>query len=321
MDTTTRISNNLEASPTLPAFKRVWLRFESTQFFKVGLLVPILAFFIIMNVIPTFWMIGLGFYDYSLMAPGDPTYVGFENFVSIYDDPELWSAFTRTFQYMAVAVGLETVLGLSLGFLFWRSTDMPGRRFALTLLFTPMILSPVAAALFWRLIYEPNFGIANYFLTLLGAEKIDFLTNVDWALPAVMLTEIWMWTPFMTLMTLAALGSIPKAELEAAEVDRLSVWARIRYIIIPNAKFILMLGILLRTIEAFKTTDLVFIMTNGGPGTVTELIGLTLYRFAFASLDLGFSSALAIILLIIAIAFTSVFLYILNLSQEQRTAA
>ena len=120
----------------------------------------------------------------------------------------------------------------------------------------------------------------------------------------------------MILMTLAALGSVPKAELEAAEIDRLSWWKQLRYVIFPHGKFILMLGILLRTIDAFKTTDLVFLMTNGGPGNVTELIGLKLYRFAFASLDLGFSSALAVILLLIAIAFTSIYLYILNLSQN-----
>ena len=318
MNTTIELSKNLEQAIEIPHRRNLWLRFEESNLFSMGLLAPVLLFFIVLNVIPTLWMIGLGFYEYSLMSPGAPSYVGLDNFVAIYNNADLWGAFSRTFLFVLLAVGVETVLGISLGFLFWGSANMPGRRVALTLLFTPMVLAPVASALFWKLIYEPTFGVINYFLTVFGAAKIDFLTNVKWAFPAVLFVDIWMWTPFMILMTLAALGSVPKAELEAAEVDRLSFFTRLRRVIFPHSKFILMLGILLRTIDAFKTTDLVFVMTVGGPGNVTELIGLALYRFAFSSLDLGFSSALAVILLLIAIAFTSIYLYILNLSQGAR---
>ncbi|MEM7536240.1 MAG: sugar ABC transporter permease [Chloroflexota bacterium] len=315
--TNAQIVENQENSLGTPQTRRnPWRAFEESRYFSIALITPVLAFFILLNVIPTLWMIGLGFYDYSLMSPAAPEFIGIENFVDIYEDADLWGAFGRTFVFVLLAVSIQTVLGIALGFLFWGSTEMPGRRVALTLLFTPMVLTPVASGLFWRLIYEPTFGIVNYFITSLGGDKIDFLTNVDWAFGAVLFVDIWMWTPFMILMTLAALGSVPKAELEAAEIDRLSWWKQLRYVIFPHGKFILMLGILLRTIDAFKTTDLVFLMTNGGPGNVTELIGLKLYRFAFASLDLGFSSALAVILLLIAIAFTSIYLYILNLSQS-----
>lgn len=317
MSTSNLIEQNENALGAIPSRRRGWRAFEESRYFSISLLVPILAFFVLLNVIPTLWMIGLGFYEYSLMSAGAPKLIGMDNFVKIYNDAEMWGAFGRTFLFMVFAVGLETALGVALGFLFWGSSEMPGRRVALTLLFTPMVLTPVASGLFWRLIYEPTFGIANYLLTVVGASKIDFLTNVDWAFAAVLFVDIWMWTPFMILMTLAALGSVPTAELEAAEIDRLSWWKRIWHVIIPHGKFILMLGILLRTIDAFKTTDLVFLMTNGGPGNVTELIGLKLYRFAFASLNLGFSSALALVLLLIAIAFTSIYLYILNLSQTR----
>lgn len=321
---TQTIVNQQETAVDNPARGRTrtspWRSFEESRYFSWALLVPVLSFFVLLNVIPTLWMIGLGFYDYSLMSTGAPEFVGLKNFADIYNDAEMWGAFSRTFLFVLLAVGIQTTLGVALGFLFWGSTNMPGRRVALTLLFTPMVLTPVASGLFWRLIYEPTFGVANYFITLLGGSKIDFLTNVDWALSAVLFVDIWMWTPFMILMTLAALGSVPTAELEAAEVDRLSWWKRIWYVIVPHGKFIIMLGILLRTIDAFKTTDLVFLMTNGGPGNITELIGLKLYRFAFSSLDLGFSSALALVLLLIAIAFTSIYLYILNLSQSSQEA-
>jgi multiple sugar transport system permease protein len=297
-----------------------WRSFEETRSFMWLLLVPILIFFIALNVIPTIWMIGLSFYNYSLMSAAAPDFAALANYERIINDAEMWGAFGRTFAFVVLAVSIQTVLGLVLGFLFWGSTQMPGRRFALTLLFVPMVLTPVASGLFWRLILEPTFGVINHFVTLLGGDKIDFLTNVRWAFPAVLFVDIWMWTPFMILMTLAALGSVPRAELEAADVDRLSWWQRLWYVIIPHGKFILMLGILLRTIDAYKTTDLPFLMTNGGPGNITEFIGLKLYRYAFASLNIGFSSALAVILLLIAIAFTSIYLYVLNLRARREAA-
>ncbi|MFN3333006.1 MAG: carbohydrate ABC transporter permease [Caldilinea sp.] len=294
--------------------------FEESRFFSLTLLLPILIFFVALNVIPTMWMIGMSFYNYSLMSPAPPNFIGIDNYTRIYNDADLWSAFGRTFVFVVLAVSIETTLGILLGFLFWGSNEMPGRRLALTLLFVPMVVTPVASGLFWRLIYEPTFGVANYLLQQLIGVKIDFLTNVNWAFGAVLFVDIWMWTPFMILMTLAALGSVPKAELEAAEVDRLSIGQRLWHVIWPHGKFILMLGILLRTIDAYKTTDLVFLMTNGGPGNITELIALKLYRYAFASLNIGFSSALAVILLLIAIAFTSVYLWVLNLRRYREGA-
>lgn len=301
--------------------------------FGTVLLIPILVFFVVLNVIPTLWMIGFSFYRYNLQSPAEPrlaysvtetgiwTQLPLDNFVKIYNDISMWGAFGRTFWFVLLAVVIEVTLGVLLGLLFWGSTRMPGRRVALTLLFTPMVITPVASGLFWKLIYEPTFGVINAIITSTGGAKIDFLTNIAWAFPAVLFVDVWMWTPFMTLMTLAALGSVPKAELEAAEVDRMRFFKTLWYVILPHAKFILMLGILLRTIDAFKTTDLVFLMTNGGPGNKTELIGLQLYRFAFASLNIGFSSALALVLLLIAIAFTSAYLWILNLRRRSYTSA
>ncbi len=287
-----------------------------SPWFGRSLLAPVLAFFIALNVIPTVWMIGLGFYKYTLNL-GDPRYVGTDNFTDIFTDQELWGAFSRTLIFMVSAVGIEVSLGAAIGFLFWGSSKMPGRRLALTLMFAPMVMAPIASGQFWKLIYEPSFGVINDLLGKVGVDPISFLTDPDWAFRAVLFVDVWMWTPFMILMTLAALGSVPSAELEAAEIDRLNSFERIRYVIWPNGKFILMLGVLLRTIDAFKTTDLVQTMTEGGPGDSTEFVGFALFRQAFNSLNLGYSSAVALVLLIIAIAFTSIYLYVLNLSRSK----
>jgi multiple sugar transport system permease protein len=299
---------------SLPSGVRKSRLSRRTSLWSGGLLVPVLVFFILMNVVPTIWMLGLSFYQYTLTsAVKKPKFVGFDNYIKVVNDGPIALSIGRTFLFMVLAVLLQTVLGALIGFLFWRSDKMPGRRLALTLLFTPMVLTPLSSGLFWRLLLDPVFGLVNYLISLFGIERINFLTNTTWAFPSVLVVDTWMWTPFMALMTLAALGSVPKAELESAQVDNLSLWQRLVHVIVPYAKFIIILGILLRTIDVFKTMDLVYLMTNGGPGDKTELIGVALYRLAFKSFNLGYSSALAVFLLLIAIALTSIYLFVLNL--------
>ena len=307
-----RVVGTAGYAPARPRARRGLRALDDSRLFPALLLVPILVFFLVWNIIPLLWLVGVSFYRYKVTAARPPLYVGFRNFEEIFRSAEVWGLLGRTLTFMVLTVGLATVLGALLGLLFWGSAGMPGRRLALTLLFTPMVLPPVAVGTFYRLIYEPTFGIVNYFADLLVGRRFDFLGDKDLAFWATIAVDVWMWTPFMILMTLAALASVPKAELEAAEVDRLPWLKRLWYIVLPHGKFILMLGILLRTIDAFKTTDLAYLMTNGGPGNQTELVGLRLYRTGFEAFQMGDASALAIITLLIAIAFTSIYLYVLN---------
>ena len=295
------------------AQSRGWLSsLEKPKYLQHLLLVPVLIFFIVWNVIPLFWLVGLSFYKY-VMVTGEPLkFVGLQNFIEIFNSFEIWHALSNTFLFVIVGAGTQTFLGIILGFIFWGSKDLPGRRVALTLMFTPMIMAPLATGSFFKIIYDPVFGILNYFIKGVFGVTIDFLGSYAWAFPAVLLVDTWMWTPFMMMMTLAALGSVPKAELEAAEVENLSWYQRLIHVVLPHGKFILMLGILLRTIDSFKSMDIIFTMTRGGPGNATELIGITLYRQAFNAFTMGQASSLAIISLLIAISFTSIYLYVLK---------
>ncbi|MEO0561228.1 MAG: sugar ABC transporter permease [Chloroflexota bacterium] len=308
------------APPQPSGLRRIWTQImkvlDDARLVPVLLIAPVLIFFLVWNVVPTLWMIGLSFYKYQITLPDTLSFIGVENYVDIFTDRSVWRSMSRTFIWVGVGVSIQTVLGMLLGYLFWGSKDMPGRRIALTMIFTPMIITPVASGLFWRLIYEPTFGIINWFTKSAFNTEILFLQDTTIAFWSVIFVDIWMWTPFMMLMTLAALGSVPKAELEAAEIDRLSWIDRFRFVLLPNGKFILMLGILLRTIDSFKTLDLVYLMAV--PGSSTELIAVALREEAFEALDVGWSSALAIILLLTAIAFTSIYLYILNLNSQQQ---
>ena len=320
-ETTTGNTQTIQPQPLggigsrIRAARMRWI--DNSRHFPLMLLMPVLIFFLLWNIIPLLWMVGMSFYNYSLVTGEPPKFIGFANFVDLLQNFTVWSGLSKTFIFVIFSVGIETVLGVLLGILFWGSTSLPGRKVALTLLFSPMMLTPAATGTFFRLIYEPTFGVANYLTTQLLGLEINFLGDEAWAMPAVVLVDIWMWTPFMILITLAALGSVPQAELEAAEIDRLPWLKRFWYVVLPHAKFILMLGMLLRTIDSFKVMDLIYQLTRGGPGNTTEAIGLTLFRKAFEGFTMGWSAALAVITLLIAIAFTSIYLYILNLRVQK----
>ena len=288
----------------------------------VSLLVPVLAFFVVFNTIPLLWLLGLSFYNFSLTSGRPPDFVGLRNFIQIFfNKGNIWGDLSRTFIFVGVGVSLQTFIGIMLGFLFWGSKSMPGRRIALTMLFTPMVVTPVAAGTFWRFIYDPTFGVLNSILMSLGLdEPINFLGDPNFAFWAVLAVDTWMWTPFMTLMTLAALGSVPQAEIEATQIDGFGWFQRVRLVIWHHGRHILMLGILLRTIDCFKTLDLVIPMTKGGPGQQTRFVAVELHKQSFESFNMGWSSAYAVVLLLISIAMTSVFIYVLNLRRRRTTA-
>ncbi len=304
-----------------PSVAPWWRRRLPPPLFAWLLVVPVLAFFAIWNIVPLLWMIGLSFYRYILTFGVNPVYVGLQNFSQILQDYNVWAHIGLTVLFVIGAVGVETLLGVLLGFAFWGQTTLPGRRLALTLLFSPMVLAPVAVGTFFRLIYDPMYGILPYYIhQFFGVPAPNLLGNGSTAFLSVLATDVWMWTPFMILMTIAALGAVPRAMLEASAVDRLSIPRRLRYVIWPHAKFILVLGVLLRTIDAFKTFGLVSAMTAGGPGNATQLISLTLYREAFDSFSMGSASALALFALFIAIAFTSIYLFVLNYQKREVAA-
>jgi len=202
------------------------------------------------------------------------------------------------------------VMGFGLGLLF--NQEIKGKKIMLTLMMAPMIIAPVATGVFFRFMYEPTWGIFGYFLDKLVGVRPQFLQDARLALPSVILADIWMWSPFMLMMTLAGLQAVPDYLLEAAEVDRLSWWTKFRHIILPTIRPVLVLALLLRTIDAFRLFDKIFVMTGGGPGTATEIVSMSVYRLAFLFFRTGRGSALAMILLVVAIIFTNIYLLLLR---------
>jgi len=277
---------------------------------------PVLVFFFFWNIFPLLWVLGLSFYRFSIMMGMPPRFVNLSNYARIFNDPYYWGRFQTTFIYVFSAVFFEFLIGFGLSFLF--NQRIKGKKIMLTLIMAPMIIAPVAAGVFFRFMYEPTWGIFGYCLNrVFGIKPPLFLQNSSLALPSVILADIWMWSPFMLMMGLAGLQAVPDYLLEAGEIDRFSRWMKFKYIIFPTIKPILVLALLLRTIDAFRLFDKIFVMTGGGPGATTEVISLSLYRLAFSFFRTGRASALAITLLIIIIIFTNIYLMLLK-GREQK---
>lgn len=286
---------------------------------------PTLALLIAINVFPLFYSLYLSFTDYSAIANQAPVWIAFENFGRILADERLWRIFATTGQYVLFSVLLQLLLGFGLAMLV--REKFFGSGIVTTLILVPMMLSPVVVGLFWKLMYNPTFGYFNY---LLGFNNPSLAP--DWlasrfagqpvpglALWAIIIVDVWMWTPFVMLLILSGLKAIPDYLYEAAAIDRASSWFQFWRITLPQVAPLVLIAVLFRTIEAFnKSFDLVMGMTGGGPGTQTEVVAVNLYRLAFlGQWRTGRASALAYVVLIIVIAISNIYIrYLNNMKRE-----
>jgi multiple sugar transport system permease protein len=280
---------------------------------------PTLILLIAMNIFPLFYSLYLSFTNYSAIARQIPVWIGFDNFSKILNDEQLWQYFATTGKYVLLSVGLQTIFGFGLAMLV--REKFRGSGLLTTLILVPMMLSPVVVGLFWKLMYTPTFGYVNFLLGFTNAGTApDFLAS-SWArqsvpglaLLAVVVVDVWMWTPFVMLLVLSGLKAIPDYLYEAAAIDRASSWFQFWRITLPQVAPLLLIAVLFRTIEAIKSFDLVMGMTGGGPGGQTELIAINLYRQAFqGQFRTGPASALAYIILIIIIAISNLYIRYLN---------
>lgn len=281
---------------------------------------PTLILLIAVNIFPLFYSLYLSFTDYSAIANQPPTWIAFENFQRMLTSERMWGYFSTTGQYVLFSVVLQLILGFGLAMLV--RDKFFGSGLVTTLILVPMMLSPVVVGLFWKLIYNPSFGYFNYLLGFGNpAQAPDMLASrfAGQAIPglalwAVILVDVWMWTPFVMLLALSGLKAIPDYLYEAAAIDRASPWFQFWRITLPQVAPLLLIAVLFRTIEAFnKSFDLVMGMTGGGPGDQTEVIAVNLYRQAFlGQWQTGRASALAYIVLIIVIAISNLYIRYLN---------
>jgi multiple sugar transport system permease protein len=272
-------------------------------------IIPTIAFLIIFNIFPLLYSLGYSFTDFRASVNEPANFVGLQNYRELLSDPNIWRNFTVTAKYVLVSVCGQVVVGFGIALLLNRS--FPYKGLVTTLLLLPMMMSMAVVGLFWKLLYDPSWGIINY---ALGLGTFDWLSNPDMALYAVAITDIWMWAPFVMLLSLAGLSAVPQHLYEAAAIDRAGHWYTFTRITLPLVAPLLLIAIIFRTMEAFKTFDLAFIM-SGQP--TTEVIAIRLYKMAFQEWQTGRSCALAYLVLIVVLAITNVYVKYLNKVKER----
>jgi multiple sugar transport system permease protein len=276
-----------------------------------GLLVaPALVLLFLMNIFPLLWSFGLSFFAYKANRARAPTWVGLDNYEKILTDPDVWDRLQNTVTMVIMTVATQMIVGFLLALLF--SKQFPLRRYLMILVLTPMMLSFVAVGAFFRYYYDPTFGLLSQAVRLFTGHPFTLMQTVWGARAGIVFADAWMWSPFVMLLVLAGLVSVPKYLYEAAAIDRVPRWRQFTSITFPYIRGLLLLALLFRTIEAFKLFDLVFLLTNGGPGTATETIALRVYRVAFENNKTSESTALAYILLFTVIVLTNLYLYFAN---------
>lgn len=245
-----------------------------------------------------------------------PTFLGLGNYRELVKSEFFWTSVNVTLKFSLSVVIFEILLGLILALLL--EEKMKGLRLFRTIFILPIMIAPVVVGLIWRFLYDPSFGLVNYFLGFLGIEQQAWLSDPALALPAVVLADIWQWTPFVFLLLLAGLQGIPRSLLEAGEVDGATYLQNLFYIKLPQIKSIIGITAVLRLIDSFRSLVVMFIMTGGGPGMSTEILSLHLYKTAFTSQRLGLASAIAVVLIGIILTLTMILLWSMRSTQEVR---
>lgn len=242
-------------------------------------------------------------------------WVGLRNYLNLIEDPNFRESFAVTLKFAFAVVSLEMIVGVGLALLLDRK--LRGMSILRTIFILPMMIAPIVVGLMWRYMYHPSVGIFNRTLKDWGLEPIPWLSDPQWSLASVIIADVWQWTPFIFILSLAALQSLPRSALEAARIDGASAWQEILHIKLPLMMPVLVVAGLLRLIDAFKVLEVILVMTNGGPGLSTEILSLRIWRTASEFLELGAASAASGYLLLLLLVLTMI-MYGFNKALEAR---
>nr|WP_250813247.1 sugar ABC transporter permease [Neorhizobium tomejilense] len=228
------------------------------------------------------------------------TFAGLDNYIRLATDFRFWESLWHTLIFTVLAVVAPLFLGTLAALIF--DAQFPGRGFLRGVFVMPMMATPVAIALVWTMMYHPQLGVLNYLLSLVGIGPQEWIYNRYSVIPSLVLVETWQWTPLIMLIVLGGLAALPREPYESAEIDGANAWQKFRYLTLPMIAPFLMIGVIIRSIDAIKSFDIIYAMTQGGPGTASETINIYLYNTAFSYYDIGYGSAMAVVFFVIIVA-------------------
>jgi len=277
--------------------------------FLVALILPGLAYLLITRVVPLLYSIDLSFYHYHLANPQATRFVGLRNYANWISDPKFWESIRITLIFTSGVLAIQLLLGLGIANLLDRKIRL--KNVIISIMILPMISTPVVVGILWRIIFHPQMGTLNALLQTLGilssANPILWLSRPEYALPTVMFVDVWEWTPFVALILLAGMQSLPQEPFESAMLDGANSWQRFMYIKLPLLKPFIGIALVLRFMDAFKTFDIIWVMTGGGPGRATKVASVLAVKTAFHWFRFGMAGALTAVLLVMLL-FISLFM-------------
>lgn len=235
------------------------------------------------------------------------SFVGFDNFLRLATDQRFWESLVHTLYYTALSVIAPIILGVIAALIF--DANFPLRGVLRAVFVMPMMATPVAVALVWTMMFHPQLGVLNYLLSLVGIPAQEWIFNKNTVIPSLVAVETWQWTPLIMLIVLGGLASMPRDPFESADIDGANGWQKFFYLTLPMIAPFIMIAVIIRSIDAIKSFDIIYAMTQGGPGTASETINIYLYNTAFAYYDIGYGSAMVAVFFVIIIALSLVLLW------------
>lgn len=258
---------------------------------------PVMVFMGMVSVVITVYVLWLTLQNISLLRPGAQQFVGLDNYMRLLFDARGLAALGRTIMFTVAATGIELVLGVSIALLLDR--EFAGKRVVRALILVPIVMTPVVVGLTWRFMFDPSSGMANYLLSEIGLGPVDWLGSPNVAIFALLIADVWQWTPFVVLLTMASLESLPGDPQNAARVDGAREWQVLWHITLPMLQRALLVVGVIRAIDSIKAFDIFYIMTRGGPALSTETLNLYGYIAAFTNFDISYALTIAMVLTIL----------------------
>jgi multiple sugar transport system permease protein len=277
---------------------------------EMKMLVPVLALLAVLSLFPFFYIIWMSLNIVSLINGISFDFAGLANWTRMFTDEIVGAAWARAALYFVATVGLEMILGIAIALLVHELVW--GQNLILSLILLPMFMAPVIVGLLGRFLTDSSYGLYAYVLRELGIFESDILGTASSALPAVILMDVWEWTPLIVLIVLAGLASVNQYVIEAAKVDGAGYLERLRYIVAPSIAGVVIVALLVRSMDAIRYFDIITVTTNGGPGNTTKIIPIRLYETAFRFFDLGYAAAIGLGMLVFSILVANVFVRILE---------
>ena len=266
--------------------------------FKYFLIGPSIFVLLLVGIFPLVYLLLVSFQGITMMET-DTGFVGLRNYAHLFHDRRLWEALLHTVIFTCIALPIELVLGLAMAQLF--VDRLPGRQIFIALLVLPVVVSPIVSGATWSLLLDNRFGPINQIIGWItgGQRTLLWTINPDLVYPAIIAAEIWQWTPFMFLLLLAALANVDKSQLEAAAIDGASWWRSFLRIVLPAIWPVMAVAILIRGLDLFRLFDIVWALTKGGPGTMTETISIFTYVKGFQQFETSYTAAVALLIIVL----------------------